>query len=234
MIIWDDEDRRQLLMVARGDDLLGLPDVEVWFGPLRTTTHVLAGYGWALRMRQRTPRHVSMTRPSVILHPGEDQNFGFRFKLRARRPYRMPAEVIEDLRDAPSAQRFSLTKFETKLVPVTDPALADRIALLEAEKRELREELVLMMQNERRMIEDDSELEKVYHDNEVLRVKILSYEADPFQLLKKWTDEKLAGLRPRRAKKTPPDNVVDLVDVLRRREPADGLLEEKIERALRA
>lgn len=233
-MIWDDEDPRQIALIARGEDLYSFPDTEVWFGPLRTSTHVLGGHNWTLRMRQRTPKHAVLTRPRVSLHPQDDQNFGFHFKFRARRPYRSAEEVFEDIRTFPAAQRFSVTKFETKYVPVTDQKLADQVAFLEEERKRLREELHLMTLNEKRMIESDTDIE-LYEQNKELKKRLEEYERDPFLLLQKWTDERVASMDfSERKRRRVPDNVIDFVDAVRAKKLAvDEKLEEKIREAMR-
>lgn len=136
---WEVETKRRTLHVS-GMDLLSYPDLVIEYGPIKTSTHMLAHYGWKLSAWQYTPLHVTKTRPRVCITPMDDYNSGFRWKLRARTPFQSPADVFSELQNSRAPNKFSLTKYETKTVPVVDPSMSRenqelkrRLALVESE-----------------------------------------------------------------------------------------------------
>lgn len=155
-----ERETRSVEMAVRGAELLDLPRVEVSFGPMRTDTHVLGEYGWVLRMHQRTPLHVRETRPKVSLTPGDTRDFGFRWKLRARRPYRNEQEVLDDISGV-KAQKFSLSKYETKYVHVGGMTAEQekQLAALRFDRETLQRELSAtrldLAEARRRMVESE-------------------------------------------------------------------------------
>jgi hypothetical protein len=203
-MIWDVEPSYRELIV-RGEEFLSFPNHRLVFGPVTSCTHDLGRAGWQLRMIQRTPVHVPKTRPKLYIHPPDAPNNGFKFKLRACRPYLSPAEVFYDVGAyGLDYVEMSLAKYETREV--------------------VREKIV--------------EVPVYKYVDETLRVP--PQPVDPFQALRAWNDERVAAMefpsRPAEAtpEPVPPDNVVDFLEALRRRETVDidPLLKERIKEAL--
>lgn len=130
MYDWDTSDPKFRELLVSGDDFVRFPEMTIKFGPIEVSLGLLAHYGWKLRMRQRTPLLVPKTRCTISLSPGDRLEHGFRWKLRARAPFKSPEEVFEYIRLQPPNQ-FSLANYETK---------AGSDLRLAAENRRLKEE----------------------------------------------------------------------------------------------
>lgn len=245
--------RRQVEAIVRGEELLSLPRVDVVFGPMRTDTHILGEHGWELRMNQRTPLHVKMTRPYIAITPMDTRDFGFRWKLRARRPYSSVEEILDDISGV-RAQKFSMSKYETKYVYVSgmtekekeelagarfdSVALREELARARFDLNEARRRLAESEKFAQRLIDESDEvtpsidafvnqaledhkkyLTQVQAELSEALASIRRYEDDPFSLLQRWNDERVAGMSfgRKQAEVQPPSNVIDLLERIQSR-----------------
>lgn len=230
------EDPQSIRWYANSADLLGLPNVSIKAGPIVTDLHTLARAGWVLRMVQRTPRHVTSTRAKITVGPNSNQDFGFRWKIRARPFYKDRREVLTDMA-LTNSEKFSLTHYQVKRVdvPVHDEALRKKLDEKEQEIRGLgftRDSLIIQNQDLQakvavlekelkrtgtfasRLMDENSNLWTSRRPSEALEAVLAEYKEDPFALLKEWTARKVEGmdLSNIRKRELPKEEEVDVVD----------------------